>query len=104
MEPMTKTAIHIKILQAPIRAYRFIFSPFVGHQCRFHPTCSAYMLEALEKHGALKGLFLGTRRLLCCHPWGTCRKWDDPVPKTFAWREMPGYKNGKHETKNSKQA
>jgi len=54
----------------PVRGYRLIFSPWVGHGCRFHPTCSAYSLEALEKHGAVKGLWLTIRRIARCHPWG----------------------------------
>ncbi|HBG99260.1 MAG: membrane protein insertion efficiency factor YidD [Rhodobacteraceae bacterium] len=58
------------LLSLPVRGYRLIFSPFVGHNCRYHPTCSAYALEALEKHGALKGGWLTLRRLARCHPWG----------------------------------
>ncbi|MBR2654899.1 membrane protein insertion efficiency factor YidD [Yoonia sp.] len=59
------------ILSLPVRAYRLIFSPWVGHNCRYHPTCSAYALEALEKHGAIKGGYLTIRRILRCHPWGS---------------------------------
>jgi putative membrane protein insertion efficiency factor len=58
------------IIALPVRAYRLIFSPWVGHGCRYHPTCSAYSLEALEKHGAIKGGYLTIRRILRCHPWG----------------------------------
>jgi uncharacterized protein len=47
--------------------------------CRFQPTCSSYALDALEKHGAVRGLWLTTRRLLRCHPWGG-HGWD-PVPE-----------------------
>ena len=59
------------LLALPVRAYRLIFSPWVGHNCRYHPTCSAYALEALEKHGGLKGGWLAARRILRCHPWGS---------------------------------
>ena len=59
-----------RLLALPVRAYRLIFSPWVGHNCRYHPTCSAYAMEALEKHGALRGGWLTLRRLLRCHPWG----------------------------------
>ncbi len=58
------------MLALPVRAYRLVFSPWVGHGCRFQPTCSAYALEALEKHGGLKGGCLTARRILRCHPWG----------------------------------
>lgn len=59
-----------RLLALPVRAYRLIFSPWVGHNCRYHPTCSAYALEALEKHGGVKGGWLAFRRILRCHPWG----------------------------------
>ena len=58
------------ILSLPIRAYRTIGSPWVGHGCRYHPTCSAYAMEALKKHGGLKGGWLAARRIGRCHPWG----------------------------------
>ncbi|MGR3454261.1 membrane protein insertion efficiency factor YidD [Pseudooceanicola sp.] len=59
-----------RICALPFHAYRATFSPFVGHNCRYHPTCSAYALEALEKHGAARGLWLTVRRVARCHPWG----------------------------------
>jgi uncharacterized protein len=59
------------LVALPVRAYRLIFSPWVGHNCRYHPTCSAYALEALEKHGAIKGCYLTVRRIMRCHPWGS---------------------------------
>ena len=67
------------LLALPVRAYRLLFSPWVGHNCRYQPTCSAYALEALEKHGALKGGWLAFRRILRCHPWG--RSGIDNVPE-----------------------
>ena len=54
----------------PVRAYRLLLSPWVGMHCRYHPTCSAYALEALAKHGALRGAWLAARRIGRCHPWG----------------------------------
>jgi putative membrane protein insertion efficiency factor len=54
----------------PVRAYRLVLSPWVGHACRFQPTCSAYALEALETHGALRGGWLAARRIARCHPLG----------------------------------
>ncbi len=58
------------ILSLPIRAYRLVLSPWVGMHCRYHPTCSAYALEALGRHGALRGGWLAARRIARCHPWG----------------------------------
>ena len=58
------------IISLPVRAYRLLWSPWVGHNCRYQPTCSAYALEALSKHGAIRGTGLTIRRILRCHPWG----------------------------------
>ncbi|MDD9718873.1 membrane protein insertion efficiency factor YidD [Dinoroseobacter sp. PD6] len=58
------------LLSLPVRAYRLIFSPWVGFNCRYDPTCSAYAMEALRKHGGVKGGWLALRRILRCHPWG----------------------------------
>lgn len=58
------------LVALPVRAYRLVASPWVGHGCRFQPTCSAYALEALERHGALKGGWLTLRRIARCHPFG----------------------------------
>ena len=63
---------------ALIRLYQLTLSPLIGTRCRFHPTCSAYTREAIEKHGVLRGVFLGTRRLLRCHPFHAGGI--DPVP------------------------
>lgn len=70
------------LLMALVRAYRFLLSPWLGSGCRFTPTCSAYALEALERHGAAAGSYLATRRLLRCHPW--CDGGHDPVPAAFS--------------------
>ena len=67
-----------QIVAVPVRLYRLVFSPWVGHTCRYQPTCSAYALEALEKHGALRGSWLTIRRITRCHPWG--KSGYDPVP------------------------
>jgi hypothetical protein len=67
-----------RILALPVRAYRLIGSPWVGHGCRYQPTCSAYALEALERHGAFRGGWLALRRILRCHPLGGAGF--DPVP------------------------
>lgn len=62
-----------------IKAYRFFLSPWVGYHCRFHPTCSSYALTAIERFGAMRGLYLTVRRLLRCHPWHHGGL--DPVPE-----------------------
>ncbi len=51
-----------------VRAYQIALSPYFGSQCRFTPTCSQYTREAIEKHGALKGTWLGIKRIGHCHP------------------------------------
>lgn len=65
-----------------VRGYRLLLKPWLGSACRFEPTCSAYTLLALQRHGALRGAALGSWRLLRCHPW--CDGGCDPVPDTFA--------------------
>ena len=66
------------ILKAMIRFYQKCISPMLGKNCRFYPTCSAYMYNAIEVHGTLKGFWLGIKRLLRCQPF--CRGGYDPVP------------------------
>lgn len=58
------------LLALPVRAYRATFSPLVGVSCRYDPTCSAYALQALDRHGAIRGGWLALRRIGRCHPWG----------------------------------
>ena len=57
-----------KIFLLTIRCYQLILSPLLGRNCRFYPTCSVYTYEAIQKHGLLKGILLGSKRLLKCHP------------------------------------
>ena len=72
----------VALLSAPIRAYRALISPAMPHVCRFTPSCSAYALEALKVHGAVKGSWLAARRLSRCHPikWLGGSSGFDPVP------------------------
>ena len=67
-----------RLLMGLVRAYRLLLSPSIGSACRFEPTCSAYSLQALEKHGAGWGSYLTLARLVRCHPW--CAGGHDPVP------------------------
>jgi uncharacterized protein len=61
-----------------LRAYRLLISPLYGQVCRYHPSCSAYALEAITVHGSLMGTWLAVRRLGRCHPWAAGGY--DPVP------------------------
>ena len=66
------------VLVSLIKGYQWALSPFIGFNCRFSPTCSQYAIDAINKYGAFKGLFLGTKRIVRCHPW--CAGGHDPVP------------------------
>ena len=72
----------IAIIAAPIRAYRALLSPLLPNVCRFTPSCSVYALEALHRHGPVRGLWLTIRRLARCHPitWLGGSSGFDPVP------------------------
>ncbi|MBQ6651877.1 MAG: membrane protein insertion efficiency factor YidD [Prevotella sp.] len=66
------------VLLLPVRFYQYCISPLTPPSCRFTPTCSEYARQAITKHGPMKGLWLATRRILRCHPWGGSGY--DPVP------------------------
>ena len=72
----------VKIINFPfivlIRFYQYVISPILGPKCRYTPTCSHNALEALQKHGPVKGLWLAIKRISSCHPWGG--HGHDPVP------------------------
>lgn len=87
--PLSRTIL--AVLQGLIQLYRFLLSPWVGRQCRYYPTCSAYAQDALNRHGVLKGLFLAITRICACHPRSK-RPMTDPVPDQFEWRALMGYK------------
>jgi uncharacterized protein len=67
-----------RVVMLPIRGYQKFISPGLPPSCRFSPSCSQYALEAVSKHGALKGMWLGARRLVRCHPFNPGGY--DPVP------------------------
>lgn len=89
------------IATGPITLYRVLISPWLGSNCRFQPTCSAYSLEAIERHGIVKGYLLGIKRLFKCHPFCQ-RDFHDPVPEAFDWRAVLGYKSQIQRDKNTK--
>lgn len=70
--------ILIKILMLPVYFYKYVISPMTPASCRHIPSCSEYAVEALNIHGPFKGIYLATKRILKCHPWGTHGY--DPVP------------------------
>lgn len=61
-----------------LRGYQYAISPLLGRSCRFYPSCSDYTVEAIERHGALRGSVLGLKRVMRCHPWHPGGF--DPVP------------------------
>lgn len=73
---IVKTLRHIALL--PVYIYRYSISPLIPPRCRYTPTCSQYTVEAVLKHGVLKGGILSIKRIFSCHPWGG--KGYDPVP------------------------
>lgn len=66
------------ILLLPVYAYKYCISPLTPASCRFTPTCSEYAIQALKKHGPLKGLWFTIKRISRCHPWGGSGY--DPIP------------------------
>ncbi len=85
-------SILARLLSALIHVYRTAISPLFPNACRYQPTCSAFALEALARHGAFKGLWLAGSRILRCHPWGG--RGYDPVPGTLSNRTSCGDARG----------
>lgn len=68
------------LVKLPVKIYQYTLSPLLGpSKCRYQPTCSHYMLEAIDEWGIIKGVWLGLKRIASCHPWGGSGY--DPVPK-----------------------
>ena len=67
------------LIIGPVRAYQLFISPLLGSHCRYTPTCSQYMIEAVQEWGIFRGFFMGLKRIGSCHPWGG--HGHDPVPK-----------------------
>lgn len=74
------TDIVRKIFIFPIRVYQYCISPLYPARCRFHPSCSEYAAVAIQKHGVVRGIWLGIKRICRCNPW--CEGGFDPVPET----------------------
>lgn len=87
-----------------IRAYQLTLSALIGRQCRHVPSCSAYMDEAIERHGLWAGGLLGLARVCRCHPWGTSGY--DPVPEHLPKRSLGlfvyGLRRGRSESDNER--
>lgn len=66
------------VFLVPVYIYKYAISPFTPASCRHYPTCSEYALQAVKIHGPFKGIWLTTKRISRCHPWGTSGY--DPVP------------------------
>lgn len=84
-----------KVAKGLVRGYQLYISPFTPKTCRYEPTCSNYALEAIEKHGALKGSLMGIGRICRCHPF--VKGGVDPVPDYFTLRRNT-FKNEKEDT------
>lgn len=76
------------LLRGAIFIYRYCLSPLLPVSCRYAPTCSGYALQAVARHGALRGGWLGLKRICRCHPWGGAGY--DPVPAALARDEPSG--------------
>lgn len=76
-----------KIMIAPVRFYQRFISPLFPRSCRYHPTCSQYMIDAVNYHGAFKGVVMGTGRICRCHP--LVKGGIDYVPRKFTLRKNP---------------
>jgi hypothetical protein len=79
MERQHRTGVTRVALRAAVRGYQLLVSPLLPPACRFLPTCSEYAAEAIERHGAWRGIILASLRLARCHPWGGSGY--DPVPE-----------------------
>ena len=75
-----------RVALAALQLYKLLLSPLFAGSCRYLPSCSDYMAEAVERHGAAAGIALGLRRLCRCHPFGGSGF--DPVPNDRPWRAL----------------
>ena len=85
---MEKNGLGVRLLTALIRVYQVTLAPFLSGHCRFKPHCSAYAIEALQKHHLRRGLWLALCRILRCHPF--TQGGIDPVPPQHNKRKIRG--------------
>ncbi|MAH05652.1 MAG: membrane protein insertion efficiency factor YidD [Alphaproteobacteria bacterium] len=90
-----------RICCLPIDIYRFILSPWVGQNCRFHPTCSCYARGSIMRHGVFKGIFLSIWRILRCNPYYK-GNYQDNVPETFEWKDLIRYNKADKKIRKAK--
>ena len=81
-----------------VKGYQFLISPLLGNNCRFYPSCSHYMIQAIERFGIFKGVFIGLKRLSKCHPWHEGGM--DPVPEACQCKDETKKSDKKRERKN----
>ena len=81
--PDGKPTLPARVAARLVRGYQLLISPVLGPRCRFHPTCSEYSREALQRFGLLRGGWLSVRRIVRCQPF--CDGGYDPVPEAFSW-------------------
>ncbi len=93
-ENLDRPGLLASALLLAVRGYQVAISPLVAGSCRYMPSCSQYMAEAIRRHGAARGGWLGLRRLARCHPLGSSGF--DPVPDT--WKTTPGVISRTHQT------
>lgn len=79
-----------KIYTFPIKLYQWFISPILGPSCRYSPSCSHYMLQAIDEWGMFRGTWIGLKRIGRCHPWGG--HGDDPIPKRNKFEKPIDYK------------
>lgn len=81
-----------RLIKLVIRGYQVLVSPLLGTRCRYHPTCSAYMAEAVATHGTLQGFYIGVKRIFRCHPWADGGHDPAPCPSTHTHSSLTSAK------------
>jgi putative membrane protein insertion efficiency factor len=75
-----------QLFLAPVYLYKGVLSPFFGPSCHYHPSCSTYMIGAVNAHGVVKGFIMGMARILRCSRW--YMGGDDPIPEVWSWQAI----------------